>query len=343
MSPSGPDAIRTFDGALSMNPTSDAIWVVTPYFNPAGYNRRLDNFRAFRRHLRAPLLVVELAREGRHQLKEDDADIVIKLTGEDRMWQKERMINIGVAELPRHVEFVAWADCDIIFENENWADEAARRLARNGGLLQPFETVAYMPNSIDPASVTPRQCEETRPLGTATSSAAAARTSLFDENEARSMASQGAYEISGNCYGMAWAARRSEFERCGLFDGAVIGGGDSVKTFAALRKFDHFIKTRPCSPGLVTYAENWIRRAEAAGLLQYLDNLPHHVFHLWHGEVADRNYRGRRRVLVDHDFDPTVDIELAENGTWRWTHPQGELAREVGDYFFARKEDGACE
>jgi len=308
-----------------MTATSDALWVVTPYFNPAGYKRRLQNFRAFRKHLRAPLLVVELAREGRHQLSDDDADIVIRLTGEDRIWQKERMINIGVGELPGYVEYVAWADCDLIFEDENWAAEAARRLARNGGLLQPFETAVYMPKTIDPASVTPRRCMETRPLLTAISSVAAARTTLFDENEARLGMGKGDYDNSRyfqlldqyNCYGMAWAARRSQFERCGLFDGNVIGGGDAVKTFAALNKFDYYKHSRPCSPKLVTYAENWIVKAAAAGLVQYLDNLPHNVFHLWHGEVTDRNYRGRHHVLVKHDFDPAVDVELAENGTWR--------------------------
>ena len=76
-----------------MSRFSDPLWVVTSYYNPAGYKRRLQNFKAFRRRLNAQLMVVELAKAGRHQLSKGDADIVLSLTGEDRIWQKERLLD----------------------------------------------------------------------------------------------------------------------------------------------------------------------------------------------------------------------------------------------------------
>src|ERR1017187_517037 len=109
----------------------DPLWVVTSYYNPAGYKRRLQNFKTFRRHLNAPLMVVELAKAGRHQLSKDDGNIVLSLTGEDRIWQKERLLNIGIAQLPRHVEYVAWVDCDVIFDDENWVNSAKSRLEKH--------------------------------------------------------------------------------------------------------------------------------------------------------------------------------------------------------------------
>ena len=104
---------------------SAPLWVLTTYYNPAGYNRRRMNFKAFRRMLQQPLLVVELARDGRHELSDDDGEIVIRLTGEDRLWQKERLLNVGLEALPRHVEFAAWIDCDLVFPR--------RRMGRQGG------------------------------------------------------------------------------------------------------------------------------------------------------------------------------------------------------------------
>jgi hypothetical protein len=57
--------------------------------------------------------------------------------------------------------------------------------------------------------------------------------------------------------------------------------------------------------------------------------------------LIDRNYRGRYRMLAGHGYDPAKDIERAANGTWRWTNPDSDLARDVGAFFFARREDGA--
>lgn len=75
------------------------MWVVTSYYNSAGYQRRLQNFKLFRQFLNAPLLVVELSGSGDFQLDENDGDIVLQLQGEDRLWQKERLINIGAKAL----------------------------------------------------------------------------------------------------------------------------------------------------------------------------------------------------------------------------------------------------
>jgi len=318
------------------------LWVVTPYYNPAGYRRRLRNFRAFRRALGAPLLVVELAREGCHELGDDDADIVIRLTGEDRIWQKERLVNIGVGELPRHVEYVAWADCDLLFEAPDWPAAARRRLERAGGLLQLFSAADYMPRSIEPETATLAQCAQAAPLMHAVSSVAAARTGMFEENDKVVQEARGRYDLLNrmNCYGIAWAAVRSQFEACGLFDGNVIGGGDAVKTFALLDRMPLYWLRRPSSPGLRAYAERWVVRAAAAGFISHADHLDGRVFHLWHGDIVDRNYRGRHHILAGLDFDPARDLELAENGTWRWVDPAGPIARAVSDYFLARHEDG---
>ncbi len=111
---------------------SDSLWAVTSYYNPDGYKRRLENFRAFRRHLQAPLLAVELAKPGGRQLSEDDADIVLCLTGEDRIWQKERLINIGIGRLPAHVRYVAWIDCDLIRDDAPTIAPASR----DGGAVE---------------------------------------------------------------------------------------------------------------------------------------------------------------------------------------------------------------
>jgi hypothetical protein len=64
------------------------------------------------------------------------------------------------------------------------------------------------------------------------------------------------------------------------------------------------------------------------------------VYHLWHGDLADRGGGARHRGLVPFEFDPVADIAIAEAGCWRWATDKPDLHRYLRDYFAARKEDG---
>src|SRR5262245_19902909 len=67
------------------------LWAITCYFNPIGYQRRLENYHTFRQNLAVPLVTVELAFNGAFQLHSGDADILVQLRGGDVLWQKERL------------------------------------------------------------------------------------------------------------------------------------------------------------------------------------------------------------------------------------------------------------
>ena len=56
------------------------VLAITSYFNfddPPGVTRRLHAYREFRRHLRIPLLTVELAHYGNFELSSEDAELLI--------------------------------------------------------------------------------------------------------------------------------------------------------------------------------------------------------------------------------------------------------------------------
>jgi hypothetical protein len=332
-----------------MSQFSDPLWVVTSYYNPAGYKRRLQNFKAFRRNLKAPLMVVELAKAGCHQLSKDDGDIVLSLTGEDRIWQKERLLNIGISELPRHVEYVAWVDCDVILEDENWVYAATSRLDKNGGSLQLFGTSIHLSREIDVSSLSRQICRESVPILTGVSVASAVRSSVFDENKLKLSKSPSEFDDASyyraidqhNCHGFAWAALRATIEECGHYDRNIIGGGDAVHVFGGLSNLNDYFSLRPHTDEQKQDIISWVQKAKAVGLLSNIDSLEHRLYHMWHGNIANRNYIGRFDILERHGFDPAKDIEIASNGTWRWANPQSELARDVEAYFFSRREDGS--
>jgi hypothetical protein len=68
--------------------------------------------------------------------------------------------------------------------------------------------------------------------------------------------------------------------------------------------------------------------------------IPGRAFHLWHGEVRDRQYGERDRALQPFDFDPFSDIALDDNGCWRWSSNKQSLHAHVRRYFESRNEDG---
>lgn len=65
------------------------------------------------------------------------------------------------------------------------------------------------------------------------------------------------------------------------------------------------------------------------------------LYHLWHGDAADRRYRDRYAILEHPGFDPDRDPDIdPSTGVWCWRHANQPLAAEVAGYFVSRFEDG---
>ena len=96
------------------------IWTITTYYNPQKYQSRYTNFKTFSKNLQTPLLVVEFSHNGQFQLCKDDATILIQIPKGDILWQKERLLNVALQNLPKNVDNVAWVDSDVIFTDPNW-------------------------------------------------------------------------------------------------------------------------------------------------------------------------------------------------------------------------------
>src|SRR5262245_46174241 len=120
------------------------LWAITCHFNPVGYHRRLQNYHTFRQHLAVPLVTVELAFNGSFELRGSDADILVQLRGGDVLWQKERLLNLALKSLPDSCDKVAWLDCDVVFESQDWAVRANQALD-DFGLLHLFHERHNLP------------------------------------------------------------------------------------------------------------------------------------------------------------------------------------------------------
>src|SRR5215475_9351699 len=136
----------------------DGLWAVTAYFNPMHYRRKRANYRLFRQRLDVPLVAVELAYGRDFELGDDDADILLRLKGRDVLWQKERLINLALEALPASCCKVAWVDCDVIFEADDWPQRTSALLDRFS-LVQPFSRLYRMPLDWVPGAASPPEAE----------------------------------------------------------------------------------------------------------------------------------------------------------------------------------------
>jgi hypothetical protein len=297
------------------------LWAITSYFNPVGYRSRLANYRSFRANLPLPLVTVEAAADGRFELEPGDADILVQVPMRAVLWQKERLLNIALAHLPPDCLHVAWIDCDVLFEVEDWPERASRALAAHRLVHLYTERrslgadggVVAVARSVAPAIV-------------------AGRSETVDLDDVDAAMRR------GRSVGFAWAARREVLHE-GLYDACILGNGDRAILCAALGLPRHAARSALMTPRQVEHYSHWARRffAAVAGDVGYVDG---RIYHLWHGDLADRRYGERYRGFRRFGFDPYRDIAVDPEGCWSWTTSNGELQDYVRRYFEARYEDG---
>ncbi|PYM13179.1 MAG: hypothetical protein DMD81_21875 [Candidatus Rokuibacteriota bacterium] len=124
-----------------------------------------------------------------------------------------------------------------------------------------------------------------------------------------------------------------------MYDACVVGSGDRAILYAALGQFDEAARRLRMTGRRLQHYRSWAEPFFGAvqGRVGYLHG---RLFHLWHGERKDRDYKQRQRLLEDADFDPDRDIAIDASGCWRWSSDKGSLHEFVRRYFLSRQEDG---
>ena len=307
------------------------LWAITSYFNPIGYARRLENYHVFRKFLKAPLLTVEWSPKGEFQLQKEDADILIQLSGGDVMWQKERLLNVALRNLPADCDIVAWLDCDIVFARTDWM-MAAREKLEEYPAVQLFKTLRYAPRHLPTERADLESLDAVEPILTGNSLA---------------------FQLTGNTRGIeaierdfngqidngAWAASKEMMLKHGFYDARIVGGGGMGIVKAAIGSYMEYVEERSLSPSQTSHYLAWAVPffETVRGKISFIDG---DLYHLWHGDLSNRQYRSRQKKLNEFEFDPSTDIAVGENGCWQWNTDKPELHRYLVDYFVGRKEDG---
>ena len=309
------------------------LCAITSYFNPSGFQRKLNNYRIFRRRLAAPLVCVELSFAGDFDLTPSDADTLIQIRGSAVLWQKERLLNVGLQAVPPACEGVAWVDCDVVFERDDWAARALDAL-RDYPLVQLFRARCNLARTTDSARPDLSQIEsQAVSLGYKLANGQATPDDVRRSDAPLALASTA---------GLAWAARRDVVARHGVYDVCILGTGDRVMVAAAIGEFDYGRDALLMNERQWLHYRSWGDPFFSAvqGKVGYVEG---RAFHLWHGELKNRRYHERHEGLRQFDFDPSIDIALDPSGCWRWNSSKPAMHAYVRDYFDRRDEDGVSQ
>ena len=306
------------------------LWGITSFFNPAGYKSRLSNYRLFRSRLKVPLAVVELSFTGKFELQDADAEILIQISGGDVMWQKERLLNIALGALPTECDIVAWVDCDVIFASDDWP-ERARRALKTSPIVQLFsERCNLVAGAVDDSPGL--SSVEMKVLG-------AAYKFVTGTLRLEDMCMPGSLLLGLCTNGLAWASSRRLLQKHGFYDARIIGSGDKSIACAAIGKFEYAEQAGDMNSYQREHYRTWAYPffADTHGTIGCVQG---RIFHLWHGDLRDRQYEQRHLNFKRFEFDPYKDIALDSNCVWRWNSDKPEMHEFMIRYFGLRREDG---
>ncbi|MGE5305896.1 MAG: hypothetical protein ACM3TN_21490 [Alphaproteobacteria bacterium] len=298
------------------------MWAITSYYNFVRSKRRLSNYRIFRANLRVPLVTVELSFDDQFELTDDDADVLIQISGGALLWQKERLLNIAIKSIPPYVKNIAWLDCDVIFENPDWAGEAELQLSKVN-IVQLFSDLVDLGPEDYHSNVT--YCDRP-PTGRGIISVGLTQQNAATWEKARSVTA-----------GLAWAARRGILKKHGFYDAMIVGGGDTSLFHAMYGQFEQEMQFHRIFGSRQEHYLKWARQYHRT-VGEEVGYVPGRIYHLWHGKIMNRNYLDRHRLLADFDFDPDIDLRIGANGAWEWARPRRDLEDFLRKYFISRAE-----
>lgn len=308
------------------------LHVITAIYNPVRWRSRIEHCRRFAAHMLdsgVKLTIVECAL-GQRPYELDDIQAVehIPVRARTLAWNKEALLNVGLARSRYRTPYIAWIDADVLFSKPNWAVETVHALQQYA-VVQPWSSALDLGPEGEPMLIKGFHVQ---------TSFAKVWHELGDIGPIE--AGEGPY-AAGWAYphpGYAWAIRRDTLNDIGgLIEASGLGAGDHQMAMAFIGKFENSIHGA-MHPHYQAMVRGWAEKA-----YRYVQgNLGHvggTISHLWHGEKSRRKYEDRWQILIDEQFNPLTDLSRNLDGVIELAGNKPRLAHRFDQYFRQRDED----
>ena len=306
--------------------------IVACYFNPQKSKYRKAAFIKF----------YETIKHCNHALIEcviGDADFELdvnydakRIRTKNLLWHKESLLNNVFRDLPKQYKYVFWLDGDILFSNTNWILDAVGKLSSDYTIIQPFEFGIHLDKdqySLGPDIAQLRDACLNNSIPRANRKIWRSFGANFED---KSSWEDNDYDIHGHV-GFAWGIRRDVLDIMGgLYDRCLIGGADHVMAHAAVGQINHLcIRKAFLSEKELSSIETWSTRFFQAtqGKLGFVKG---DLLHLWHGDLAKRQYLKRIQ-----EFTPKLDSVTCVDINGLYTTDDRDAQKYINEYFKSRE------
>lgn len=228
---------------------------------------------------------------------------VYHLRSSSYMFYKESLCRLLETKIPKKYKKIAFLDADLLFPDDEWYSKLSAKLD-SYDVVQGFEYAHWL-------DLTYKNVTLTR------ESAVKSTTETFSH----------AYHP-----GFVWGFRRDWYNRVGFFDLALSGSGDTLSVAAWMKqKLPRNSHSLPMS--IRREYDEFCKMHRPK--ISYLKNV--HVFHLYHGSRANRQYVDRHAILnVKYDIREMIAKNACGVYEWIWS----SINKQMLLYFVGRDDDG---
>ena len=287
--------------------------LISVFFNYENYESRKRNVNTFLEYIEKSgvtnhLYIAEILYKNQKPFIHHKNTIYLRC--ETPVWNKEAALNVLAKQLPSQYTKIMWVDMDIMWFNSNWYNDISK-LLDNYKVIQPYSYCNYLTTKYE---------IENKAIG-------------YIKHEMSEYVPQ-----LGVSYGFALAHQREFYEKFGLFDKFILGGGDTILVIPPTGKFDRFEeKARGmCCYDIWAEVKDYFHKTEEYinGNYCFYDD---EIVHLFHGRLKDRNPSIRIDLISSFKFYET--IHKNHEGIYEIKTEKNHLKQQFTNYFKNRNED----
>jgi hypothetical protein len=234
------------------------------------------------------------------------------------IWRKENLINLAVQDLNEDDCF-AWIDSDIVFSRHDWA-RATLELLEKVDVVQMFSQIIWLSKRREASIIFNGIIAEAKGEIVENQFINVPEDILNDPN------------ILPGHPGFAWAMTKTFWNKIhGFYDKSIVGGADAHFAYALLDKSNLFATEKSVKDYFNYRLWCGVVKSHAAKF----DFLQDAIIHNWHGSLEKRQYAPRKKILIDAQYDPVLDIEYVD-GVLELTERGMRLQPAIKEYFSKR-------
>lgn len=240
------------------------------------------------------------------------------------VWNKECLLNIGIARLPESAHYIGTFDADIHFRKRGWAAETVHALQLYP-VVQPWSDAYDLGPNDDHMQAHKSFCNQY-----------ANGQPVVPHRPAFWKYDGGPYDYPHSGYAWAWT-RKALDDVGGLIEVGAMGSGDHHMALALVGAASSSVPN-DTHPSYLAAIDRWQARAQIH-INRKLGYVPGTIEHAFHGSKAKRGYISRWDMFVKHGFNPDVDLKRNSFGIIEFAGNKPELERAFDHYLRGREED----